>query len=100
MHSRFCRGWGGRISPEYLEKSVLARRRHAKNAAAPPVPAPVSFPAPPDGGRKRVKHPGGVDPVRQSVTSAMSAMLTAAGIKKVAEVTPIKATRAKRKQAG
>ena len=31
-----------------------------------------------------------IDPVRQSVTSATSAMLTAAGVKKSAEVTPIK----------
>ena len=31
-----------------------------------------------------------IDPVRQSVTSATSAMLTAAGVKKTAEVTPIK----------
>jgi integrase len=41
-----------------------------------------------------------MDPVRQSVTSATSAMLTAAGIKKPAVVTPIKSTRSKRKQAG
>ncbi|MCX7162567.1 MAG: site-specific integrase [Rhodocyclales bacterium] len=41
-----------------------------------------------------------MDPVRQSVTSATSAMLTAGGIKKPAVVTPIKSTRSKRKQAG
>ncbi len=41
-----------------------------------------------------------MDPVRQSVTSATSAMLTAAGIKKPAVVTPIKSTRSKRKQSG
>ena len=41
-----------------------------------------------------------IDPVRQSVTSATSAMLTAAGIKKPAVVTPIKSTRSNRKQPG
>jgi len=40
-----------------------------------------------------------MDPVRQSVTSATSAMLTAVGVKKPAEVTPIN-SRKKRKQAG
>ncbi|MDP1527674.1 MAG: tyrosine-type recombinase/integrase [Rhodocyclaceae bacterium] len=34
-----------------------------------------------------------IDPVRQSVTSATSAMLTAAGVKKPAEVTPLKRRR-------
>jgi len=34
-----------------------------------------------------------IDPVRQSVTSATSAMLTAAGVKNPAEVTPLKRRR-------
>lgn len=40
-----------------------------------------------------------IDPVRQSVTSATSAMLTAAGIKKPAKVAPFGSSK-KRKQAG